>query len=736
MIQVKKEVCCALKTIWKRIIGNICLLVTLIFFSSGLALAEEKKGGVVLVLSGGGTRGIAHIGVLKVLEEEGIPVVGIVGTSIGSLVGGLYACGISADELEDIVMETDFISLISGTATASLPRAQSHRPMPERKGVVTLQFNENRKRIGPLGGLSAISLVNFLSRYTSNVPVTDFNMLPIPFAAVATDLQNGEAVVLRQGSLPSAIRASISIPGLFEPWSVEGRLLVDGGLVANLPVLIAKEAFPGYPVVAVNLSGTDITRERTDFRSMGDVLYQAIDIMTIERIRTNSEAADLIIQPDVSAYGILDSSGYEKIIRRGIDAANDHREKLREIAIQAPAPPNRNGEKDTPPLIVQKLVVEGLPPEMEKNIRKDYEQWIGKPLSTKTINQEADRLTREEDFSTVDAHTKPVEGGVAVVLTFARRPAYEIGIGGYSTNLHSNRWIALSLSTRDLFSVGDSASLLYHMGPEWAMQMGYFTPLRDHSRWGITLTAAENDLLPANKFGALIDTSDQEKYRLSHNTLDSERYSLRSLFYKDSGYTRLGLGAMAEHRRSNGQTDNAVGPYLYIMYNRVNDITSPTKGLSFVSDIWWRDFDTLVSRSVFQNYHTWENDAFRNTLLLGFETGDSDHPANLAVLGDQEELYSLSRHPLVGEQVFWAHYGITRDVMNAWWGGLDAELFGRYGMAMRNWTKISDTWEAGLALSVPGQLANGRLLLVYDEHGELTIGFSIGNPRWLNSPIP
>ena len=704
-------------------------------------LAEEKeekapKGGVVLVLSGGGTRGLAHIGVLKVLEEEGIPVVGIVGTSIGSVIGGLYACGINAEALEDIVMETDFISLISGTGASQLASTRGHRPMPERKGFFTLQFDEHRNRIGPLGGLSAISLVNFLSRYTSNVPVTDFNMLPIPFAAVATDLQNGEPVVLRHGSLPSAIRASISIPGLFEPWSIEGRLLVDGGLVANLPVQIAKDIFPGYPIVAVNLSGTDITREREEFRSLGDVLYQAIDIMTIERIRVNSEAADIIIEPDVSSYGILDSTGYEKIIGRGIDAANENREKLRKISSNAPLQETNTSKMETPPLIVRQLIIEGLPQEMVTNIRNDYDHWIGKPLDTKTINLVADRLSREEDFSTVDAHTQPLDDGVAVVLTFARRPAYEFGIGGYSSNFHSNRWIAISASTRDLFSIGDSASALYHMGPEWALQLGYFTPLRDHSRWGITLTAAENDIDPQNRFSDFMDPADEDTHRLANNRLDMERYSLRSLFYKDNGYTRFGLGAMAEHRRSNGSNDDGVGPYFYLMYNRVNDIVSPTKGVSFVSDIWWRDLDTLVSRSVFQNYHTWENEAFRNTFRIGLETGDGEHPANLAVLGDQEELYSLARHPLVGEQVLWAHYGVTRDLLNAWWGGVDAEIFARYGMAMRNWTKLTDTWEAGIALSVPGQLANGRLILVYDEHGEMTIGFSIGNPNWLNSTIP
>ena len=678
----------------------------------------------MLVLSGGGTRGAAHIGILKILERENIPVVGIVGTSIGSVIGGLYSCGYSAQELEDIVTGTNLLSLIADTGARLRPDTGNHRPMGERQGVFNAQFDKNRNRTGPLGSLPAVAFANFLSQYTSRVPVTDFDHLPIPFAAVATDLETGEAVILRQGNLASAIRASISIPGLLEPWTIDGRLLVDGALVAYLPVAIAKDIFPGYPILAVNLAGQSITKDRTQFRSMVDVLSQTIDIMTIENIRANSSLADLLLHPDVDDFGMLDGDGYEMIIQRGVDVAEAHVEELRTLTANGiPVPLQEPASMN--PLIVRKVIVAGVPDEMKKELIKEHSRWVGKPLDTEIINRTVSRLMQRDEFATVDAHTEPTEDGVNVVLSFSRRSAYELSLGGYTTNLHSNRWLSVTTTARDLLQMGDTASLEYRLSAQWGAQLRYFTARKNDGQWGFALNAMEQEINPRN--GQELTTD---------SPLLLERYSFRALYYKENGLSRVGMGGAVERTTGHGPSNDAWGPYLTFSYDTLDNILAPTRGIAFSASLWWSELETLVTKTTFDAYRPWGKSNWRTNLRLGLETGDSKDLSYRPQLGDQEELYSLARHPIMAQQIAWSHLGIANHLMNTWWGGVTVEFFGRYGIAMDNWNRVDDAWETGLSFSIPGQITGGKFLVVYDDSGHFTFGFSLGIPRWWASPIP
>ncbi|MBP8784348.1 MAG: patatin-like phospholipase family protein [Synergistaceae bacterium] len=709
---------------------SVIVILFLLFFCPPLraeTLSEDKpprRGGVVLVLSGGGTRGAAHIGVLKILERENIPVVGIVGTSIGSVIGGLYACGYTAQELEEILTGTDLLSLIADTGARLRPSTGNHRPMGERLGIFNAQFDKNRNRTGPLGSLPAVAFTNFLSQYTSRVPVTDFDHLPIPFAAVATNLETGKPVILRQGSLSSAIRASIAIPGLLEPWTIDGNLLVDGGLVANLPVAIAEDLFPGYPILAVNLAGEDITKERTQFRSVADVFAQAIDIMTIENIRKNAASADLILHPDVSEFGILEGGGYENIIQRGVDVAEAHLDDLLALTANEVPIPIREPMK-TEPMIVRKIIIVGVPEEMKEELIDEHSQWVGKPLDTATINSTVRRLIQRDEFSTVDAHTEPAEDGVNVVLSFAHRPAYEISFGGYTTNLHSNRWISVIASARDILETGDAASIEHRFSSQWGTQLRYFTPRKNSGQWGFAINAMEEDLNPRN-----------DQAQMGNASLLLERYNVRALYYKENGLSRMGIGGAAERTTGNGPSNDVWGPYLTFSYDTLDNILAPTSGLAFASSLWWSDLQTLVTQTTFDYYQPLGQNNWRTRFRVGLETGDSKNPAYRPQLGDQEELYSLARHPLMGQQVAWSHFGVANHLMNTWWGGVTVEVFGRYGIAMDNWTRVEDAWETGLVFSIPGQITSGKVLVVYDDSGQFTFGFSIGSPRWWTSPMP
>ena len=221
-------------------------LLIILFIFLGIAQRtmsqeEEPRKKVALVLSGGGAKGVAHIGVLKVLERAGIPIDLITGTSMGSLVGGLYCCGNSATRLDSIVRAQDWTEVFSDKEDL---RYQS---LKEREFQNTYVFSTSlrlKKRIRPIGGGIIIGknvgkLLNTLTTpYNDSI---DFNTLPIPFACVATNVVDNSEVVFHNGILSEAMRASMSIPGAFSPVRKGDQVLVDGGLRNNYPADIAKE---------------------------------------------------------------------------------------------------------------------------------------------------------------------------------------------------------------------------------------------------------------------------------------------------------------------------------------------------------------------------------------------------------------------------------------------------------------------------------------------------------------
>jgi NTE family protein len=685
-------------------------------------LSGGRRGGIVLVLSGGGTKGFAHIGVLKALERERIPIAGIVGVSMGAIIGGLYACGYSADEIRTIVRDTNVMGLIADSGTRVKSDAGDHRPVGENVKLSHVNFDRKLKVNGPLGMLPALSLVSFLTRYTGHLQTADFNELPIPFACVATDLETGDEVILRGGNLASSIRASASIPGLMEPWPIDGRLLVDGGLVANVPVLTAKKLFPGYPVVAVNLAGENISKPRERFKSVLDVMMQTIDIMTIDRIKANEAAADLVLYPAVGAYGMLDPTGYDDIFRRGLRAADENADRLVALSASSRVPPEEHAGRAAS-RVVRDVRVEGLHSALTEYLQSDLRPWIGKPFDLDAVNDAQGRIAKLDEVASVDVDTVPSPGDpsmVDVVFSVEKRPAFEFGLDGYTASFHAHRWISLNFNARDLASYGDAANLNVQLGNnEWNADARYFTPLRRGGQWGISLSGAR-DRYEFQNFG---------EYPV-------DRYSMRVLHYREHmDDFRVGFGVAAEYVDSPGDSGTSWGPYLYFNRDTLDNLLVPSKGYSVNSRLWYNNSGILVSRSTLTAYVPWRSN-LRFLLNFGLETGEMDNPAYRAALGDSEELISLAKNPIAGDQSAWARVGLSRDFYNSWWGAVRGEVFATYGSVMEDWDPARYAWEAGVALTFPGQLLSGRIVLVYNYDHEFVFGFSLGTPRWNSGPLP
>ena len=274
---------------------------------------------LVLVLSGGGARGIAQLGVLQVLEDAGFAPDAVVGTSIGAVLGGLYAAGYTPQELEELVMRTDWKELLALERSERADLFVDQRWEEDRK-VLTLFFEKFRPVL-PLALSSGNRMASFLQALVWRAPYVsgDFDSLRCRFRAVATDLVHGRAVVLRSGDLAHALRASSTFPLRYTPVRWDSLLLVDGGLEANLPVRIARREFPGAIVVAVNTTAP--LRAAAELTTPWAVADQSISLLMRQFVEADRAAADVLIEPEIGQHGTLEFDRFEQLLAAGREAA-------------------------------------------------------------------------------------------------------------------------------------------------------------------------------------------------------------------------------------------------------------------------------------------------------------------------------------------------------------------------------------------------------------------------------
>ncbi len=312
-------------------------------FSTASAAAEsipaqmtKPAPKICVVLSGGGARGFAHVGVLKYLEEHHIPVQCIAGTSMGAVVGGLYAAGMSADEIEHRISGIN----LGDVALDIVDRKKLPQTLREddENYPITATFGLSKSGLTlPLGAIQANQFLQLLHDWTAHVPPNiSFDQLPIPFRAVATDLESGNMVVFDKGPLHTAIRASMAAPGVFAPVEIDGRLLSDGGLVRNLPVDIAR-SMGADVIIAVNI-GTPLL-PRDDLKSFFNISKQMMNILTEQNVNEQKKIllpTDVLIDPDLGDIGFMDFPRAKEAIAIGYKAAQALEDKLTPLEVDAP----------------------------------------------------------------------------------------------------------------------------------------------------------------------------------------------------------------------------------------------------------------------------------------------------------------------------------------------------------------------------------------------------------------
>lgn len=428
------------------------VLLTLIFVA---AFAQERPK-IALVLSGGGARGGAHVGVLKVLEQNRVPIDMVVGTSMGSLVGGLYAAGKTPQEIEKILVDTKWEDYIKTDFD------RQNIPMRRKKSEYTYQgrlgfgINAENEPVFPTGVLKREPLLLKFDELTSSVKdIKDFDHLSIPFRAVATNIKNGDAVVLKSGSLAKAIYASSAIPGGLQPIEIDGIDLVDGGVSDNIPVDVARKM--GADIIIV-VDVSENFSETLDVNSYLVVVGQLVNIL----MRKNANESllkltkkDLLIAPKLEGYSGLDVSKYPQIIEAGYEAANRKKKVLQELALTPKAYTQYRKyfrqKQYAKNIVVDEIKINNTTYIDDAVIRKNISQEIGKKLDTKKLTQDILALYHLTIFDSITYDIQRKNGKNILLIT--TKPSW---------NNHGDVFFSISLD--DDFQ-GHSA---------YSLKVGYF----------------------------------------------------------------------------------------------------------------------------------------------------------------------------------------------------------------------------------------------------------------------
>ena len=460
----------------KRIFFSFVILLfgaTVLSAETPADTSAAKRPKVGVVLAGGGAKGAAHIGVLKYLEEMGIPVDFVAGTSMGSIIGGLYALGYTPDEIDACIKKVDWSYLMSN----KVPREDRSFEIKKRQDnyILSTQFslgensklhntfnkdsnmdqlrssgefvNEERSSAfmkslpgGFINGNNVLNLFNDLSMgYQDSI---DFHDLPIPYACVATNMLDGSQVILSSGKVSSAMRSSMAIPIVFAPMEYDNMLLVDGGMVNNFPTDICRDM--GADIII----GVELTKgfkaDRDELESLPGMFSQLFAIVTSGHNAANRKLCDIYVRPDVSGYGTMsfDASSIDSLIMRGYNEAARYREDFETVkkAIDAYGPVETNFRSkkahslDEKPLVLSQIVMNGVSDSESRWLRRKWGLKVGEPLEPAAIKDVISKYMGTGFFKQITYDTKSdgeSEGTHTLTLNFVPAEPHELSVGIY-----------------------------------------------------------------------------------------------------------------------------------------------------------------------------------------------------------------------------------------------------------------------------------------------------------------
>ncbi len=418
-------------------INRFILILFILSFNSTTAQVQEiqpSRPKIGLVLSGGGAKGFAHIGVIKAMEKEDIRPDFITGTSMGSIVGGLYALGYSADELEKIVRIIDWDQILSN----NIPLSYISYEEKEYYNRYLLELYVKNGIPGlPSGLIEGQMLSEMLSHFTwSSTKYKSFDDFPIPFRCIATDVGTGKEIIFKDGPLSEALRASMSIPTAFTAAVLDSTLAVDGGVLNNFPVEEARKMGADI-VIGVNVSGG--FEPVDEINNIVGILLQVSMIPSLERMEEQIKMCDIYIEPDLKDNSTASFSNFEEILELGDLAGEKHRKDFRNLAKRVKASSKNDGiDFGAQSVIISEIKLKGLHSISPQLVMSKFGHEQGDTLNRAQIENGVRRVYGINSFKKVIYHFEQTSNNrAALVLKMFEKPEQVIKAGIHYDNLFS-----------------------------------------------------------------------------------------------------------------------------------------------------------------------------------------------------------------------------------------------------------------------------------------------------------
>lgn len=691
---------------------NCLLAILLLIFCT--AIAQEQKAAkpkVGVVLSGGGAKGLAHIGVLKVLEEQGIEVAYIGGTSMGAIIGGLYAAGYSATELDSIFNSLDADALLQDYT----PRGSKNFFEKRNDEIYALTLPFNKFRLGFPTALSK-GLYNYttINRLTDHVRhIRDFDKLPIPFVCIATDIETGKEVVLKDGVLPDAILASGAFPSLYYPVEINGKLLIDGGVTNNYPI---EELRKMGAEIIIGVDVQDGLKTRDQIRGATGVLVQINNYQMIQKMEDKRKQTDIYIKPDIEGYTVISFDLGKEIIAKGEEAARAALDKLSPLGDGVVYKKELVKLNDT--LKVEYINISPL-----KNFTRSYV--IGKlrfksgaTITYDQLSGGINNLNATQNFNSISySFRQGTQGGDVLDLQLKENQINRfLKFGLHYDGLYKSG-ILVNLTQKNLFLRNDVASLDVILGDNFRYTFDYYLDNGFHLSYGFHsyFTQFNRNVSADYSVGELKDMFGFESMNFDFSDWTNQIY-IQTLFAQRF---MLGAGAELKHIKIKSDTFPGVAPvfdnsdyfnvYGYLKFDSYDDRYFPSEGWYFAGEgkqfLYSSDYtDDFTRFSIIKGEFGTAKRLFKGLVVelqaeTGFAIGENDVPTFDFILGGYG--YQVSN----GLRHFYGYdfLGISGNSFLKGVFTLDYEIFRKNHLNFSaNFANVGrDLYEEGEILSIP-----------------------------------
>ncbi|MEC4004264.1 patatin-like phospholipase family protein [Flavobacterium sp. SUN052] len=547
-----------------------------------------KRPKIGLVLTGGGAKGFAHIGVLKVLEKAGIKIDYIGGTSMGAVVGGLYATGYNATQIDSIFHNTNFDELLQDY----IPRTSKSFYEKRNDELYAMSLPFNNFSVGvPIALSKGMYNYNLLTKLTHSVRhIRDFDKLPIPFVCIATNIETGEQLVIRSGYLPQALLASSAFPTLFSPVEIDGKLLIDGGVTNNYPIDEVKKM--GADII-IGVDVQDGLKDRNSLKEATRILVQISNLEMIEDMKQKVKKTDIYIKPDITDFSVISFDKGKEIIKKGEEAAMLVFNDLKKLAVK-----NNEYEINNLKCKADSIQIDRISINDVKNYTRAYV--IGKlgfkqgsKISYDQLKKGINALNTTGNFSSLSYQINDLKPGdeLNLILTESKNKTF-LKFGLHYDGLYKSAALINITQKKSIFR-NDVISLDLGLGDNFRYNLDYYIDNGFYFSFGFKSRFNQFNRNITTDFnnGALFSQFNINSINVDYSDLTNQAY-LQTIFAQKF---LLGGGVELKHLKIKSKTLQNTNPIFensdyasafgYIKYDSFDNKYFPKKGWFFNGDI-------------------------------------------------------------------------------------------------------------------------------------------------------